>query len=202
MTQSLPDPTRWLTDLLKQPQSLMFPGAADVPGYPGTQQWAEAVTSFTKWQFDTLNKMAAPWAGLIPGLETATKPIADRRFTDEAWSKDPRYEALARGYLTQVELLNKALDAAPLDERSKAQWGFALRQVTDALSPANNLATNPEALQLALETGGASLAEGMKLFTEDLAKGRISMTDNTAFEVGKNVGTTRARWCSRTSCSS
>ena len=191
MTQSLPDPTRWLTDLLKQPQSLMFPGAAEVPGYPGTQQWADAVTSFTTWQFDTLNKMAAPWSGLIPGLETATKPIADRRFADETWSKDPRYEALARGYLTQVDLLNKALDAAPLDDRSKAQWGFALRQVTDALSPANNLATNPEALQLALETGGASLAEGMKLFTEDLAKGRISMTDGTAFEVGKNVGTTQ-----------
>src|SRR6185295_18067541 len=67
---------------------------------------------------------------------------------------------------------------------------FALRQVTDALSPANNLATNPEAMQLALETGGASLAEGLQLFTQDLARGRISMTDDTAFEVGKNVCTT------------
>ena len=84
----------------------------------------------------------------------------------------------------------KALDAAPLDERSKAQWSFALRQVTDALSPANNLATNPEAQQLALETGGKSLVEGLQLFTEDLAKGRISMTDDTAFEVGRNVCTT------------
>ena len=56
----------------------------------------------------------------------------------------------------------KALDAAPLDERSKAQWSFALRQVADALSPANNLATNPEAQQLALETGGASLVEGLR----------------------------------------
>ena len=45
-------------------------------------------------------------------------------------------------------------------------------------------------MQLALETGGASLAEGMQLFTEDLAQGRISMTDDTAFEVGKNVCTT------------
>ena len=44
--------------------------------------------------------------------------------------------------------------------------------------------TNPEAQQLALETGGKSLTEGLKLFTEDLAKGRISMTDESAFEVG------------------
>ena len=70
----------------------------------------------------------------------------------------------------------------------------------DALSPANTLATNPEALQLALETGGASLVEGMRLFTEDLAKGRIAMTDESAFEVGRNVGTTPGtRRASRTS---
>ena len=89
-----------------------------------------------------------------------------------------------------MDLLTKALDASPLDERSKGQWSFALRQVTDALSPANNLMTNPEAQQLALETGGKSLTEGLKLFTEDLAKGRISMTDESAFEVGRNVATT------------
>jgi polyhydroxyalkanoate synthase len=190
MTQPATDPTKWLTDLLKNPQSLLFPGTPDLTAIPGTQQWADAVTAVTKWQFDTLNQMAQPWAKMVPGLDTATQPIKDRRFADQSWSKDPRFEALARGYLTQVDLLNKALDAAPLDERSKAQWGFALRQVTDALSPANNLATNPEAMQLALETGGKSLVEGMQLFTEDLAKGRISMTDSTAFEVGENVCTT------------
>ena len=30
----------------------------------------------------------------------------------------------------------------------------------------------------------------MRLFIEDLAKGRVSMTDETAFEVGRNVATT------------
>ena len=60
----------------------------------------------------------------------------------------------------------------------------------DALSPANTLATNPEAMQLALETGGASLLQGLQLFTEDIARGRIAMTDEAAFEVGSNVATT------------
>ena len=73
---------------------------------------------------------------------------------------------------------------------ARRSGGSRLRQVTDALSPANTLATNPEALQLAIETGGASLLEGMRLFTKDLAKGRIAMTDETAFEVGRNVATT------------
>jgi polyhydroxyalkanoate synthase len=88
------------------------------------------------------------------------------------------------------ELLRATLAAAPLDERTKAQWGFVLRQAIDALSPANALLTNPEVLQTALESGGASLAQGMRLFVEDFAKGRISMTDDTAFEVGRNVATT------------
>jgi polyhydroxyalkanoate synthase len=120
----------------------------------------------------------------------AAEPIADRRFADEAWTKDPRYAAVARTYLAQTDQLRKALDAAPLDERTKAQWGFALGQVMDALSPANMLATNPEAIQLALESGGKSLVEGMRLYTEDLARGHIAMTDESAFEVGRNVATT------------
>ena len=54
---------------------------------------------------------------------------ADKRFAAQAWRDDPRFDGLARAYLGQSEMLRKALDAAPLDERSKAQWGFALRQV-------------------------------------------------------------------------
>ena len=123
------------------------------------------------------------------GMGPSSEPIKDRRFSGEAWTKDPRFEAVGRAYLTQVDQLNKALEASPLDERSKGQWRFALRQVTDALSPANNLMTNPEAQKLALDTGGKSLIEGLKLFTEDLAKGRISMTDESAFEVGENIAT-------------
>src|SRR5260370_3502559 len=134
--------------------------------------------------------MAAPWRAAMPGVGGAAGPAKDKRFAGEAWSKDPRFDALARTYLAQTEQVRKALEAAPLDERSKAQWGFALRQLTDALSPANMLVTNPEALQLAMETDGASLAEGLRLFTEDLARGRIAMTDETAFEVGRNICTT------------
>ena len=77
-----------------------------------------------------------------------------------------------------------------MDDRTKKQLRFAVRQFVDAMSPANYFMTNPEAMQLALETGGASLAEGMSLFFKDLAKGRISMTDESAFEVGRNIAVT------------
>src|SRR6186997_562858 len=98
----------------------------------------DALTSFTKWQMDSWNQLTGQWAAMF-GMGPSSDPIKDRRFSGEAWTKDPRYDAVARTYLTQSDLLRKALDAAPVDDRSKAQWGFALTQVLDALSPANNL---------------------------------------------------------------
>ena len=115
------------------------------------------------------------------------QPFNDRRFAGEAWQNDPRFALLAHSYSLQAGLLDQALLAAPLDERSKGQWRFLLRQVIDAASPANCLATNPEAMQQALASGGASLVTGLRLFVDDLMKGRISMTDESAFQVGRNV---------------
>ena len=67
------------------------------------------------------------------------------------------------------------------------------------MNPANCLATNPEAMQAALDSGGAGLMEGARLFLADVAKGRISMTDHQAFEVGHSVATTPGNVCSRMS---
>jgi polyhydroxyalkanoate synthase subunit PhaC len=195
MSQQIPDPARWLSDLMKVQHTVLWPDGEVADSSKAladaATSWTKAVADFTAWQISTLQQMAAPWITALPGAgRVAAEPVKDKRFAGEAWSADPRFDALARSYLAQTEQLRKALDAAPLDQRSKAQWGFALRQLTDAVSPANMLATNPEALQLAVETNGASLAEGLRLFTEDLARGRIAMTDETAFEVGRNVGTT------------
>ncbi len=193
MVASAPDPTRWLTDLLTADQPLSPIGplaqapeaitAAVVP-------WVNAAAELATWQWKSLSALAGSWAPAWTGNTTGKPSSNDRRFAGHEWQDDPRFEVLARTYLTQTDLMSKAVAAAPLDERTKGQWAFALRQVTDALSPANTLATNPEALQLALETGGESLLAGMRLFTEDLAKGRVSMTDDAAFEVGGNLAVT------------
>jgi polyhydroxyalkanoate synthase len=99
-------------------------------------------------------------------------------------------EYLEQGHQQFRGLMDNMLATAPLDQRSKAQWGFAVRQVVDAMNPANCLATNPEALQAALASGGNSLVEGARLFLTDLVKGRITMSDDRAFEVGRNLAVT------------
>jgi polyhydroxyalkanoate synthase len=45
-------------------------------------------------------------------------------------------------------------------------------------------------LRLALESGGESLATGIRNLIDDIGKGRISMTDEKAFEVGGNLAIT------------
>jgi polyhydroxyalkanoate synthase subunit PhaC len=188
------DPAQWLLDLMTTEPAALWPpvNIADTGKAVAavSAPWTKAVADFTALQLTAVQQMTAPWTAALPGGGAAAEPVKDKRFAGEAWTKDPRYDAVVRTYLTQSELLRKALDAAPVDDHSKAQWGFALRQVIDALSPANTLATNPEAMKLAMETGGASLLDGLRLFTEDLAKGRVSMTDDMAFEVGRDVGTT------------
>ena len=145
--------------------------------------------------------------GLVPGpttpaattsTSTSTTPTAtglspavtDRRFAGEAWSKDPRFDLVRQTYGAYSNFMQQAVDLVPVDERSKNQLRFAARQFTDAMSPANFFLTNPEAINLAVETGGQSVAEGMKLFFEDFGKGRVTMTDETVFEVGRDLAVT------------
>lgn len=158
-------------------------------GFDPGLAWQQAGNALATLQQEGLAQMASFWASMLPAATAAAGPTQDRRFAAEAWRKDPRFSALAQSYLAQAEALGKAVDGAPLDERTKRQWQFLLRQVLDAASPANCLATNPDALQAAIDSGGASLVDGLHLFLDDLAKGRVSMSDEQSFEVGRNVAT-------------
>jgi polyhydroxyalkanoate synthase subunit PhaC len=117
--------------------------------------------------------------------ESTTPPTAakdsDKRFAAEAWRNDPRFDLLRRTYLGYSEYLQSAVESVPLDDKTKAQMRYGMRQLVDAMSPSNFLVTNPEAMQVAIETGGQSLVQGMNLFLEDLAKGRVSSTDEKSY---------------------
>jgi polyhydroxyalkanoate synthase len=59
-----------------------------------------------------------------------------------------------------------------------------------ASAPSNFLALNAEAQKKAIETRGESIAKGMQNLLHDLQQGHVSMTDESQFEVGRNVATT------------
>ena len=95
-----------------------------------------------------------------------------------------------KSFLINARYVNELIDEAQVDEKTRGRMRFFARQILDALSPSNYLATNPKALRVALETGGDSLAKGIRNLVEDIGKGRISMTDETAFEIGRNLAIT------------
>lgn len=135
-----------------------------------------------------LAQAATFWSAVATGwADIGAK--GDKRFAAEAWRNDPRFALLAKTYLGYSELLKNAVEDVPVDEKTRAQMRYGVRQFVDAVSPSNFFLTNPEALQLAIDSGGESLVEGMNLFYQDLAKGRISQTDEAAHEVGRNLAT-------------
>ncbi|PWW46334.1 polyhydroxyalkanoate synthase [Melaminivora alkalimesophila] len=114
----------------------------------------------------------------------------DRRFAGEEWSQNPLAAFAAALYGLQARVLTGMADAMQADEKTRARVRFAVDQWLAAASPSNFLALNPEAQQKALETQGESLARGVANLLQDLQKGYISMTDESGFEVGRNVATT------------
>ncbi len=135
-------------------------------------------------QADYLQAMQKLWQG---GWKNSSK---DRRFRHESWGKNPiaafqvaQYELQAQ---TMTALAGKLKGHAKAIERVR----FAVEQWLAAAAPSNFLASNPEALEKAAQTQGQSLMQGLQNLLGDVQRGHLSMTDESQFEIGKNLATT------------
>jgi polyhydroxyalkanoate synthase len=134
-----------------------------------------------------LQKAAALWQDMAT---MKTPELKDRRFSAPEWTANPLSAFSAATYLLNSQFLMAMAESVEAKPRDKQKIRFAVQQVVDAMSPANFLATNPEAQQHLIETKGESLTKGLTNMLADLQKGRISQSDESAFEVGRNVATT------------
>jgi polyhydroxyalkanoate synthase subunit PhaC len=154
------------------------------------QMQAQAHLQSHYWQ-----QQAALWMGLAaagPGGEpVAASERGDRRFSAEEWRANPWFRVIKESYLLNAQLLGDLVEGAALDAREKHKLRFYARQFIDAMSPANFAATNPQALKLAIESNGESLRAGFANLRRDMQRGRIAITDETAFEVGRNVAVSK-----------
>jgi len=139
---------------------------------------------FYRDHFSLWGQMATPGEG-----STVAAAKGDNRFEAAEWQL-PFFRYVQQAYLLNARFLRALGELAELEPQAKRRLQYQLRQLADAMSPNNFAATNPEVIKLAAETGGASLAQGMKLLAGDVARGRISMTDEQAFEVGRNLALT------------
>jgi polyhydroxyalkanoate synthase len=165
----LPDPANWMSKLL------------------------QGNANFGALQSSYLSKQAQLWAAMLGGKQDA--PVAlpepgDRRFSAKEWRDNPYYSYVKQSYLLASEFLGELTDAAELDAKSKERLQFAVRQWCDAMCPANFAATNPAVLKQALASSGESIARGVANLIGDTQRGRISQSDESAFEVGRNLALT------------
>jgi polyhydroxyalkanoate synthase subunit PhaC len=131
---------------------------------------------------------AARWLGAgVPGPVPAGP--GDRRFADPAWEHNPGFFALRQAYLATRRLGEETLAAGRGDPADDRKAALAAGFVFDALAPTNFLATNPAALKKAFDTGGASVAAGLRNMAGDLRynHGRPRQVDTSGFELGRNL---------------
>ncbi len=170
----LPDPATWMFSLLQG------------SGNSGAQ--------FAALQSRYIAKQAELWMAMIDPQRSANAVVApqpgDRRFAAKEWRDNPYYAYLKHSYLLASGFLAELAAGAQTDAASKERLQFAVKQWCDAMCPANFAATNPAVLKLALDSGGESVTQGIANLIADLHKGRISQSDESAFEVGRNLALT------------
>ncbi len=182
-------------------QALSSFGAGTAPGFPAMdlsvfKSLAPSRPSITfepskllELQQRYIAGASALWNQGMQAGQDATVP-ADRRFSDPAWQASPVSKFLASAYQLNATTLMGLAEAVESDAKTKARLRFAVEQWMAASAPSNFLALNAEAQKKAIETRGESIAKGLANMLHDMKQGHVSMTDESIFEVGKNVATT------------
>jgi polyhydroxyalkanoate synthase len=174
---NLPDPNAFAAWMQSNPVAAMM---QDV----GVHIKPEAMEQLKN---DYLKDFGALWQDFISGK---VAPPSDRRFNSAAWQGNPMSAFNAAAYLLNAKFLTAMVETVDVTAQQKQKIRFAVQQIVDAMSPANFLATNPEAQQKLIETKGESLTRGLANMLGDMNKGHISLSDESAFEVGRNLAIT------------
>jgi len=125
--------------------------------------------------------------------EVVAPQPGDRRFNAPAWREQPYFALLKQWYLLYSEYCRELARLAPVPPVDRQRLEFITRQYLDAIAPTNFPATNPDVLAKAMATEGASVVQGLRNLAEDTERGRITMTDEAAFAVGRNLAMTPGR---------
>ena len=159
-------------------------GVAGAPSMPPAINFSP--TKLQELQQQYIKEAAALWTQGVGGSAQSS----DKRFSAEAWGSNPLAAFSAAAYLLNTRTLMGMADAVEADAKTRARIRFAVEQMTAAAAPSNFMAFNAEAQKKAIETKGESIAKGVQNLLHDMRQGHVSMTDESVFEVGKNVATT------------
>lgn len=183
----------WLKQVSDLQSWTTWSASATVPDTPSLQRLLSEVGAtldpavLVQLQQNYVDQFSSLWQSIA---HARIPSVTDRRMSAPAWQAHPFFAFQAAAYQLNSRFLSALADAVEASDKVKQRLRFAVHQTIDAMSPANFLATNPDAQQKIIDTHGESLTRGIAQLFADLQKGRVSQTDEAAFEVGRDVATT------------
>ncbi|PPC87122.1 MAG: class I poly(R)-hydroxyalkanoic acid synthase [Hyphomicrobium sp.] len=166
-----------------------------------SRMWLSDPVKVSEAQTEFFTKFGALWNNVLSRMMGMQIPPliepgpGDNRFKDPEWTHNPFFDFCKQAYLLACEWAELQLkQTGGLEGRERHRAEFYLRQMTSALSPSNFLATNPEILRETLRTNARNLVDGVTMLADDMSRSgdlmKISQTDATAFELGRNLAMT------------
>ena len=178
---------------------------------PGADLYLTASSAFMKEMMDKPSRILETqvnyWAQAMKHYLEASEALAqgqlkapadpgpkDRRFANPLWETHPYFNFIKQQYLITAKSIEDAVAAidglSPVDRR---RVDYFTRQIVDMMAPTNFLPTNPDALERAVQTDGASLVKGLENLVRDIEANHgdlvVTLADRDAFKVGDNIGT-------------
>ena len=163
-----------------------------VPAVPLDQLPMLEPAALLELQNEYLARIQAFMAGSSDANQVGSGVDGDKRFSGAGWSAQP-WDKTAELYALNRSFLMRMVGLAKGSPESLERLKFFAEQMLDAVSPSNFLATNPEAQRLMLETSGDSIKKGLNNLLGDMHRGRMLQSDESGFEVGKNLAITSGK---------
>jgi polyhydroxyalkanoate synthase len=171
--------TDWLSHLATSPQRQM---EISQDALLGAQRFFESALHY-------FSPDQGPWSLIKPQPQ-------DRRFAEREW-ENPPFNLLAQAFLLGEQWWhNVTTGVRGVAKPNEAIVEFSVRQMLDVVAPSNFVATNPEVLQKAFQSGGENFVFGWQNFCSDwmrLLSASKHPSGNADFVVGETVATSRGK---------
>ena len=192
MPQSLHDLLGIAEDPLVAADPVSFLRSLGSAAVATTRNPAAVANAGVRFAAGTAGALQGAAGRLLGSKRTASTAVKDKRFADEAFASHPYFYLLHQMYLVNQRFAHELLDSATLTPDQERKARFAAQFLIDALAPTNTLVGNPAALRKAMQTGGKSVAKGLRNLVDDLRHngGWPSQVDASGFEVGENMAVT------------
>ena len=140
-----------------------------------------------------LKNYASEMLEIAKGNSELAPDKRDRRFKDPTWQTNGFYKRGMQSWLAMRQELDGWIADSRMHPADQVRAKFVTNLIVDALAPTNTLLGNPTAMKRLFETGGVSLARGLKNAYDDLRNngGMPSQVDGRPFKIGENVANSK-----------